>query len=103
MSTPQQNFILGTQIRPAAKRMASLYFFCESLQAEANAANWLTVFPNDNAVVDDGAVSDGRPVVTDAQIRAFISIAGTFITYMEATSNANLNATLALAVNPEQV
>jgi hypothetical protein len=103
MSTPQQNFILGTQGRPAAKRLASTYFFLKSLQAIAAAETWLTVFPADNAVIDDGSSADGRPSVTDTQFRNLISVAGTFITYMETGNPSPLTTCLQIAVNPEQV
>lgn len=107
MSTVQQNFILGTQGRPAAKRLASTYFFLKSLQSIAVADGWTAVFPNDSTPIDDGSSTDGRPSVISSDFRSLITVAGTFINYMEGTSPvANpspLTICLKIAVNPEQI
>ena len=107
MATAQQIAILSTQLRPAAKRLATTYFFLKSLQSIATADSWLTVFPNDSVLIDDGSSADGRPPVIDSDIRSLISLAPTFINFMEGTAPvANptpLTICLKIAINPEQV
>jgi UDP-N-acetylglucosamine enolpyruvyl transferase len=51
----------------------------------------------------DGSDVDGRTIITDADVTAFITDISTFITDMEAASNARRNRALKIAVNPERV
>lgn len=106
MATPQQIFILG-QLRPIAKRLVQTYYVAKLLVTQSTAGNWPNQFPNDPTVIDDGAVSDGRPIVQGNHVRDFIPSMTAFIAYAEGTSPvANpspLTIWLRLAVNPEQV
>ena len=101
-ATPQQNYILG-KIRPGADRLGKTYNYLKSLQAELQAQGWAAQFDSTATTVDDGSVSDGRPVLTNADVTNFFALVGTFLTYMEQTSNANRNLTMKVGPNTEQV
>lgn len=102
-TNPQAIRIANEKMRPLADKFGQLYNLCKMLQAEAQAESWASLFPNDAEVIVDGSASDGRTVIANSDISAFISAVGTFITYMEQTSNANRNLVLKIAVNPEKI
>lgn len=102
MATAQQIFVVG-KIRAGADRLGKTYNYLKSLQAEAQAQGWSAMFGATATQIDDGSVSDGRPVLTEADITNFIALVGTFLTYMEQTSNANRNLTMKVGPNSEQV
>lgn len=101
-ATPQQAFIMNQKMRPAADRLGKTYNFLKALQAEAAAQGWSAQFGSTGTTLDDGAVSDGRPVLTDTDITNFISLVGTFITYMEQSAFANRNLVAKIGPNTEQ-
>ena len=100
---PQAVAVANGKIRPCADRFGQLYNFCKALQAEAQAEGWAAMFVGGagNQIMD-GSDVDGRAVITDADVAAFITDVSTFITNMEATSNAIRNRALKIAVNPER-
>lgn len=102
-TNPQAVLIANTKIRVAADRFGQLYGYLKILQAEAGAEGWLGLFPADAELIVDGSAQDGRTPVTNNDMRAFITLAGAYITFMEQTSNANLNLTMKIAVNPEHI
>lgn len=102
-TNPQAILIANTKIRPSADRFGQLYGLLKILQAEANAESWLTLFPNDAEIIVDGSSIDGRTPITNQDVRAFITLAGAYITFMEQNTNANLNLTMKIAVNPERL
>jgi hypothetical protein len=83
--------------------MGQLYNFTKMLQAEYVAENWGALFPNDAETIVDGSATDGRTPVTNADVVAFMTHVNTFITAMEASSNAMRNNVLKIAVNPERL
>lgn len=103
-TNPQAVLVANTKIRPLADKFGQLYNYCKALQAEAIAEGWPAMFAGGagNTVID-GAAEDGRAVIADADVAAFITDAGTFITNMEASSNAMRNRALKIAVNPEHI
>ena len=103
-SNPQAIFVCNTKVRPCADRFGQLYNYCKALQAEAVAEGWTAMFAGGagNTVLD-GADVDGRAVITDADVSAFITDVRTFLTDMEAASNVRRNRALKIAVNPERI
>lgn len=103
-TNPQAVRVCNEKIRPAADRLGQLYNYLKSLQAEAQAENWGAMFAGGagNEVVD-GAQTDGRTVITDADVSGLITLAGAYLTFMEQSANANRNLALKIAVNPERV
>jgi len=102
-TNPQAIKISNEKMRPLADRFGQLYNLCKALQADAQANGWTALFPNDANVIVDGSEVDGRNVLLNSDINAFISMVSTFLTYMEQASNANRNMTLKIAVNPERI
>lgn len=100
--SPQAILVANSKIRPAADKAGQLYNYYKALQAEAVAESWLTLFPADSLTIADGSDTDGRTIITDTDVRNFITLAGAFITFMEQNSNANRDLALKIAVNPEK-
>jgi hypothetical protein len=101
-TSPQAIFVANNKLRPLADRFGQLYNLAKAIQAEASAEGWSSLFPNDAEVIVDGAAEDGRTVITNADIFALIGVVSSFLSYMEATSNANRNLVLKIAVNPDR-
>ena|SRR3990167_7701363 len=100
-TSPQAILVSDEKIRPAADRFGQLYNYLKALQAEATAESWLTLFPANTETIADKAVTDGRFVITNNDVRAFITLASAYITFMEQASNANRDLVLKIAVRPE--
>jgi hypothetical protein len=100
-TSPQAIFVSNSKLRPTADKFGQLYNLCKALQAEAQAEGWASLFPNDAEVIADGADVDGRTVISNADLFTLIGIITSFLSYMEASSNANRNNVLKIAVNPE--
>lgn len=101
-ATPQQAAVMNQKVRPAADRMGKTYNYFKALQAEYTAQGWAAMFGSTGNVLDDGSVSDGRPLITDTDITNFFALVGTFITYMEQTSFANRNLVVRIGPNTDQ-
>lgn len=103
-TNPQAIRISNEKIRTLADRFGQLYNLCKMYQAEAQAEGWTAMFAGGagNEIVD-GAATDGRTIITDADVTSFITLVSSHITNMEASSNANRNLILKIAVNPEHI
>ncbi len=73
----------NSQIRPMADLLASTYLSAKKLVNNWNGQNVAAVIPNDSTVLADGAATDGRAPITDAQATAIITRATEFISWME--------------------
>ena len=102
-TNPQAVRVANEKIRPAADRFGQLYNLLKALQAEATAKGWLTLFPADAQTITDGSDVDGRAIITNTEVRTFITLASAYITFMEQASNANRDLALKIAVNPERL
>jgi hypothetical protein len=101
-TNPQAVRWSNDKLRPLADRFGQLYNQCKSLQAEFVADGAAALFPATADLVADGSDIDGRTPVTNQDINTLIGVVSSFITYMEQTGNANRNAVLKIAVNPER-
>lgn len=103
-TNPQAVRVANDKIRPLADRFGQLFNLCKALQAEAVAEGWTGMYTGGAGnVIMDGSETDGRSVITDADVAAFITDVSSFITDMEANSNARRNRALKIAVNPERL
>ena len=103
-TNPQAVRIANEKIRTLADKAGRFYNLCKAYQAEAQAEGWSAMFTGGAAnTISDGAETDGRAIITDADVTSFITFIGSTITSFEATSNANRNLVLKIAVNPEKV
>lgn len=87
-------------VRPAANDFAGMYYTMRALkdrldlpEGVGNVINVLT----GKEPIDDGAVTDGRPVATPENVKSFIQTLTTFLETMEADNKAQLHAILALS------
>jgi hypothetical protein len=102
------NFV-NNRIRPMADELWTCYFTAKSLIAQWNAQSVSLVIPNDAVVISDGAATDGRAQITDAQATAIVTRCQEFISWMEQglvgvpflvpVTNATLNTVGAVRVN----
>ena len=103
-TNPQAVLIANSKIRPLADRLGQLYNLTKALQAEAAAENWGALFAGGAGnVIVDGAETDGRALITDADVVAMNTLVSAYVTFMEQSANANRNLVLRVAVNPERL
>jgi hypothetical protein len=90
------------RIRVAADLLAQVDNLAGAIINEWNAQNLGNVFTNDSTVVDDGAETDGRPVITGAKVTNIV----TRLTELRGSSGLAMGApgvrdtVLQVAVNP---
>lgn len=89
------------QARVFADALASAYWTAKAMVANYYSDPDLgTAFTNGIAeTISDGAVIDGRPIITGNDALGIITRASELIADLEAGNNAKLNTVLALAVN----
>lgn len=99
-TNPQAILVTREKVRPLADRFAQLYNLAKSVQADAIANSYGTLFPNDANQIMDGADTDGRNIILNSDVSAFITDVTTFITNFEASANTVRNRAMKIAVNP---
>lgn len=91
------------KIRVTADTAASGYWTAKSLLTMWQTQGLAALIPNDSTVIDDGALVDGRPVMTGALLWAQIHICQSIISSFEAVDPATgmspIMAISAVAVN----
>lgn len=108
-SNPQAITFTNTRARPMADMLYSAYLSAKSFVTQWNADNVAAVIPNDATIIADGAATDGRAQVTDAQVTAIVTRCQELINWMEqglvaspftgTVSNATLNTVAGVQVN----
>lgn len=108
-TNPQAITFSNTRIRPAADLLYTCYLTMKSLVEQWNSQNVAAAIPNDAIVIGDGAATDGRAQITDAQATGIITRATEFINWMEqglvaspftgTVTNATLNTIGGVQVN----
>ncbi len=100
ITDPTAVLFCNAQVRPTADRIVQLYWWAKTVKQLFLANPTLaTLLPNDTSVVVDGSATDGRTQITGADVNSLITNVNAFITSMEATSGALLNAYTKVAVN----
>ena len=92
-----------------ADTLASAYLTAKVMTTVWDAQHIGDLIPNDPTVIDDGAQSDGRSVITNAQVNAIVQRARELITWLErgsldGTGQQNfsfLSSIVAVQVNPQ--
>jgi hypothetical protein len=100
---PQAIRVANEKMRRVGNKAAQLYSLLKVYAAESSAEGWLTLFPNDAEVIVDGSAVDGRTPITNTDVRALITFASAYITFMEQASNANRDLVMKIAVSPEEL
>lgn len=91
------------KVRRAADRLAQAYYFGKIVLNEWNAQNYGgTTIPIDGGTVEDGSVTDGRPVITGNDVHGLIARISALVTDLEASTNAKLNTVIKVAVHLER-
>lgn len=92
--------------RTSANAQAQLYYRSKEIVTQWGARSMGDLIPDDlvemgdSAFGTDGTDGDGRPVITNAMVRASVAEAQAFVDAMEANSSARLNAVLSVANIP---
>lgn len=99
--TSQQavSFCTG-HVRPAADKFIALYHDAKRITEEFHALELGATITDTEDPIVDGAVTDGRPVITGALVNAFMSGLAQYIATLETNENQLLNLTLKIAPNP---
>jgi hypothetical protein len=79
------------RVRVAANKFAALYWWCKEVSEDWTAQGVGALIPNDASVLIDGSATDGRSVITGADVNALAARVGEFVALLEANSNTKLN------------
>ncbi len=104
-TNPQAVRVANEKMRILADRAGQLFNLAKAMQAEGAAENWPTLFPlaaQASEPIEDGSATDGRAVITNQDVRDFITDITAIVNFFEANSNAVRNRVLKIAVNPER-
>ena len=99
IETPQAVKFCNEKVRPFADRIAQLKQEAKQLQDEWFALGGSDLVPNTTDTIADGAITDGRTIITGADVNNVINRAIEIVTDLEADGNAKLNTILKVAVN----
>lgn len=102
-TNPRAKRISNEFIRPGGDRFVGMIFEAQALLAQASVQGTTSLFPADAEVIDDGADADGRPPITNTDVRNAMAAAQALITFANiALPNGvtPLQAMLKVAVNP---
>ncbi len=106
-TNPQAVAFANTKVRPLADELRRCYLTCKAFVQLWNSQGLAALIPNDATVISDGAATDGRAPITDAQVNVLFGHASNLIAYFEGASAAptnngsmqNFNQVNAIAVN----
>lgn len=101
INNPEAIRFSNEKVRVAANRLAQAYNFSRAALDEWYARNMGAQFPVGGGIVEDGATSDGRPVIDGNDVTLLVSRLSELTTDYEADSNAKLNTILKIAPNPQ--
>lgn len=99
ITNPQAVLFCNSIARPLADKMIQLYYACLEAQSAFTAQGLAAVLPNSDDTIVDGSATDGRSPITDGDVNILLSLAGTYITNMQASSNLQFNQVAVVAVN----
>jgi hypothetical protein len=77
----------NTKIRPFADLLYTAYLSAKSLLSQWNAQAVSTALPNDANTLADGAATDGRAPITDAQATNIVTRAQDLVNWMEGSTS----------------
>lgn len=102
VTNPQAIRFCNERVRQAADKFAQLYYWCSIVRDEWLAQDIGSLVPNDTSEIIDGAQTDGRPVVTGADVHTIKDRVLELLALLDADSGAKLAEVLSVAVNPMQ-
>ena len=102
IDNPQAIKFCNERVRVAANRFVDLYWWAKLVSQEWAAQGIGALIPNDTSVILDGSATDGRSILTGADVNALAARVAEFIANLEADSNLKLNQIHKVAVNTER-
>lgn len=100
ITNPQAVRFCNERVRQAADKFGQLYNWCVAVQNEWAAQGVSALIPDDDSPIIDGAQTDGRPLITGADVNTLAARVAEFTALLEADTHAKLNQILKVAVNP---
>ncbi len=90
---------INGKIRPMANNLAQMYYMSKAIIDEYVERGGTAFIPNSpTEVVDDGADTDGRPIITGRNVTEFgLILINDLVAMLEANGKAKLNQVLAIA------
>ena len=79
------------RVRVAANHFMKLYWWSKEVSQEWTAQGIGALIPNDESVLIDGSATDGRTILTGADIHTLAARVAEFVALLEANTNAKLN------------
>lgn len=90
----------NSQVRTTADKGGQFYHTAKRVLEEWAALSLADTIPNTSDIVADGAVSDGRPILTGALVNALMAGLTQYVSTLEANDNQLLKIVLQIAPNP---
>ncbi len=101
INNPQAVRFSNERVRLAANKFTSLYWWCKLVTQEWDAQDIGSLIPNDESVILDGSATDGRPIITGADVNTLATRVTEFIALLEADDNLKFNQIIKVAPQPE--
>lgn len=103
ITNPQAVRFCNERVRRAADRFAQLYYRCCVLRDEWTAQGMASLIPNDaGSEVIDGSQTDGRPIITGADVHNMKDRVLDLLNLLDADGGAKLAEILRVAVQTEE-
>ena len=99
ITDPQAIRFANERVRVAADRFAQLYYWCGIVRDEFIAQDIASLIPDSADVIIDGSATDGRPIITGADVHNIKDLVVEFIGNLDANTAWKLNEVLSVAVN----
>jgi len=87
------------KVRTLADAAANYYYAAKAMLNEWDATGMAAKIPNTSDVLIDGSATDGRSVITGANVNGLKAHVATMVADLEATANQKLNILLKIEVN----
>ena len=100
IDNPQAVKFCNENIRIAADKIAHVYYFAKATVDEWVANNMGEKIPVSNDIIDDGSITDGRPVITGNDVTVMMYALQNLVADFEASDKSKLNSILKISPNP---
>jgi len=101
ITNPQAVKFCNERVRVAANHYARLYWWSKIVAQEWTAQGIGALIPNNASVVMDGSATDGRPIITGADVHTLAARVAEFVALLQANGNEKLNQITKVAPQPE--
>lgn len=98
---PQAIKFSNEQLRPLADQIAKAYRNAKIVLTRFQIQGMIQNIPQDDEIIDDGSVTDGRNVITNNDCHNLLASAAALVNLVEANNNVHMASVLKVAVNIE--